>query len=127
MLIRAEDFEAHAHPVLSEPELPDEMKLHFKELGLAATRNNVECLEIVDECFHCGEKLTTPYIYWQGDPRSISLHPKCAMKLALGLVQDTHEAANGKRAESERQAAIWLELFVSKKASGLEAEEFTSP
>jgi hypothetical protein len=126
MLVRSEDFEVHTHPVLLEPGLPDEMKQHFREMGMAPSLNRVEMLEIVDECFHCGEKLTTPYVYWQGDPKGLSVHTQCAMKMALGLLQDVYESSKGQRAESERDAAKWLDLFASKKEYGVEGEEVES-
>ena len=76
-----------------------------------------------DDCFHCGEKITTPYLYWQGAPKGVSLHQNCALKVALGLIQDAHERTKGKPPESERDAALWLDLFASKKEYGIEDEE----
>lgn len=126
MIVRAEDFEAKTHPVLLEPGLPEEMRLDFKARGMADTMNGVECMEIVDECFYCGKKLTTPYVYWQGMPQSISLHQQCAARLALGLAQDGYAAAKGAKPETERDAAKWLETFAGKKEYGLEDEEIAN-
>lgn len=95
MIVRSEDFEAKTHPVLLEPGLPEEFKRELKARGMADTMNGVECMEIVDECFSCGKKLTTPYVYWQGLPHALSLHPQCAARLALGLAQDGYHAARG--------------------------------
>jgi hypothetical protein len=108
MIVRADDFIPRTHPLLLDPEAPEEFKRHFQETGMAPTLNKVECLEIVDDCFHCGEKLTTPYVYWQGDPGSISLHQKCALKLILGLTQDAYELANFSAIASKREAIQWL-------------------
>jgi hypothetical protein len=127
MIVRSEDFEAKTHPVLLEPGLPDEFKRELKERGMADTMNGVECMEIVDDGFSCGKKLTTPYVYWQGLPHGLSLHPHCATRLALGLAQDGYQAARGQRPETERDAAKWLDLFASKKEYGLDDEEIPKP
>ena len=124
MIVRAEDFIAQPHPVLNEPGLPDEMKRHFKELGLTDTLNRVECLDIVDDCFFCGKKLSTPYVYWNGGTGSLSLHAKCSAKLALGLAQDASAVSTGHRPDSETTAVQWLDLFAQKKEYGVEDEEF---
>jgi hypothetical protein len=84
MLVTADDFAANPHDLFTNPDVPEEMKRHFRRLGWAEPYNRVECLEIVDECFHCGEKLKTPYIYWQGWAGGISLHPRCAMRMGSG-------------------------------------------
>lgn len=123
MIVRSEDFEAKTHPILLEPGLPDGLKQDLRTLGMADTMNGVECMEIVDDCFYCGKKLTTPYVYWQGAPQSISLHTQCAARLALGLAQDGYQAANGHKPETERVATKWLDLFASKKEYGVEGED----
>ena len=120
MILRADHFEARPHEILSDPDLSDEMKRHFKELGLADMASQVELHDIVDECFKCGEMLTTPYIYWHGAGRGLSLHPKCAAALALGLAQDMHEFDTGKRSKDETDAAQWLGAFAQKKLYGVE-------
>jgi hypothetical protein len=102
------------------------MRRDFKARGMADMLNRVECLEIVDECFYCGGKLTTPYIYWNGAVGALSLHPACAARLALGLTQDAYGVAKGAKAISERDAAQWLDLFAATKEYGVEAEEFPS-
>lgn len=58
---------------------------------MADPLSRVECLEIVDDCFNCGEKLTTPHIYWQGATANPSLHAKCARDLAAGLEKEARD------------------------------------
>jgi hypothetical protein len=123
MIVRSEDFIPRTHPVLLEPDLPVEIKIFLKQGGMAEPMNRMECCDVDDDCFHCGEKLTTPYLYWQGAPKSVSLHQKCALKVALGLIQDAHELTKDKPSESERDAAAWLDLYASKKEYGIEDEE----
>ena len=84
--------------------------------------NRVECLTIEDECFKCGKKLTTPYIYWNGATGNLSLHPQCAAKLALGLVQDAHVLISGNPSSTEVDAAAWLETVAQKQQYGMEDE-----
>jgi hypothetical protein len=108
MIVRPEDFIPCTSPILLDPDIPEEMKLHFKNAGMAESTLGTDCLEIVDDCFHCGEKLTTPYIYWQGAPESISLHQKCALKMILGLTQDAYMIAKGLTPASDKDAVRWL-------------------
>lgn len=50
-----------------------------------------------DNCFHCGKKLSVPFVYWLGhDHKSLCLHPHCAAKLGGALLRDFHEMAFGK-------------------------------
>jgi hypothetical protein len=48
--------------------------------------------DIHDDCFCCGKKLSTPSIAWaghlSGGNASVWLHPKCAHRLAVGLLKD---------------------------------------
>ena len=125
MIVRSEDFQLRSPKWTEDSSVSDDLKSQLAEQGLAEPMNEMECMDIVDECFHCGRKLSTPYVYWQGALQSLSLHPKCAIEMALGFVQDGYEATKGHRAESERHAAAWLELYASKKEYGLEDEEFT--
>ena len=81
-------------------------------------------MDLVDDCAVCGKKLTTPYIYWNAAQGGISLHPKCATDLALGLTQDACELSQGKPAETERDAVEWLDLYAQKKLYGVEEDEF---
>jgi len=46
-----------------------------------------------DECFHCGERLMYPVIYWAGE-QVIALHPACCNNLCIGLMRDLSEAKN---------------------------------
>ena len=90
-----------------------ELKQELRERGMADPLSRVECLEIVDEC---GEKLTTPYIYWQGATGNLSLHAKCAAKLALGLSQDAFQNAHGAGAKPQKEEVSWLEHLAVSRA-----------
>lgn len=85
-----------------------ELKQELRDHGLADPYSRVECLEIVDECFNCGEKLTTPYVYWQGATGNLSLHPKCAAKLALCLGKDSFSIQMKRDVSSDSEAASAL-------------------
>ena len=108
MIVRSDDFEARHPEWLSDEAVPQELKQTLQASGMGEPTNSAECLEIVDECFKCGGKLTTPYVYWNGAAGSISLHPACATKLSLGLAQDSHELATGTRCKIAAEAADWL-------------------
>ena len=88
MIVRSEDFVPRPPSWEDDPSVSAELKQELRERGMADPLSRVECLEIVDECFNSGEKLTTPYIYWQGATANLSLHAKCAGDLAKGLLKD---------------------------------------
>lgn len=57
-------------------------------------------LVIYDEdpmsCFYCSQKVSSPYIEWEGNDGldenvSITLHPKCALSFFLRLAGDIRE------------------------------------
>ena len=118
MIVRSEDFQLRPPKWTEDSSVSDDLKSKLAEHGLAEPMNEVECVDIVDECFHCGQKLSTPYVYWQGALHSLSLHPKCATDLALGLIQDSCEIATGSPTKSERDAVEWLGLHAQKKLDG---------
>lgn len=124
MIVRAEDFEYRPSSLIADPNAPQDLKNFFKESGMAEPYNNVDCLELVDECFKCGEKLTTPFVYWNGGTGSLSMHPYCAADLAHGLAQDAFAVSKGRRPDSGREAVKWLDLFAAKKEYRVEDEEF---
>ena len=115
MIVRSEDFELRPPKWTEDSSVADDLKSQLAEHGLAEPMNEVECMNIVDECFHCGQKLSTPYVYWQGALQSLSLHPKCATDLALGLIQDSYELDTCKPAGTERAAVAWLGDYVLNK------------
>jgi len=121
MIVRSEDFEARHPEWLKDEEIPEELKRCLEASGMGEPTNSVECLEIVDECFKCGGKLTTPYVYWNGAAGSISLHPACAARLSLGLAQDSHELAAGTRCKIAAEAAEWLRSVAQNDEHGRDA------
>ena len=123
MIVRAEDFEVRHPEWISDPTITPDTRELLEAMGVDEPLNRVECLDVVDECFKCGEKLTTPYIYWNMAKGGVSLHPRCAARLALGLVQDACELAKGKRADTEPDAVDWLMLYAQKKIYRIEDEE----
>ncbi len=122
MLVTSDSFVAKTHPVLLDPEVSDERKRQFREMGWAESLNQMELCDIVDDCFLCGQKLTTPYVYWHGWLKGLSLHPRCAMELGFGLVQDVYAASHEGRADCETTVADWVKHFVGRKEYGLQDE-----
>ena len=116
MIVRSEDFVPRPPSWEDDPSVSAELKQELRERGMADPLSRVECLEIVDECFNCGEKLTTPYIYWQGATGNLSLHAKCAAKLALGLSQDAFQNAHGAGAKPQKEVVSWLEHLAVSRA-----------
>lgn len=122
MLVTPDSFVAKTHPVLLDPAVSDDMKRELRERGWADSLNGMEMCDVVDDCFHCGQKLGTPYVYWHGWTGSVSLHPRCAMRMAFGMAQDAFQSVKGSRATTEMEVAKWVELFVGRKEYGLEDE-----
>lgn len=120
-LIREQDFIPKHPDWMSDPAMPEAEKSKLAAMGFAEPLSRVECNEIHDDCFKCGEKLTTPYVYWQLSETSVSLHPHCAARLALGLAQDARDALEGKRGEAV-DAADWLTAYAQKRVYGVEME-----
>ncbi|MBX7208661.1 MAG: hypothetical protein K1X78_10135 [Verrucomicrobiaceae bacterium] len=120
-LIREQDFIPKHPDWMTDPDLTDAEKSKLAAMGFAEPLSRVECNEIHDDCFKCGEKLGTPYIYWQFMEMGISLHPHCAAKLALGLAQDARDALEEKRGEAV-DAAVWLTTYAQKRVYGVEKE-----
>lgn len=108
MIVRSEDFVPRPPSWEDDPSVSAELKQELRERGMADQLSRVECLEIVDECFNCGEKLTTPYIYWQGATGNLSLHAKCAADLALGVTKDAFEIHSSRAAASDEEVAAAL-------------------
>lgn len=118
-LIREQDFIPKRPDWLADPSMPEAEKAKLMEMGLAEPLSRVECNEIHDDCFACGQKLTTPYVYWQLHDTAMSLHPNCAAKLALGLAQDAREAMEGNRGEAVN-GAEWLVTYAQDRMYGAE-------
>jgi hypothetical protein len=115
MIVRSEDFVPRPPAWEDDPSVSAELKQELWGHGFAEEQSRVECLEIKDECFNCGEKLTTPYVYWQGATANLSLHTKCASQLASGLSQDAFESAKGSPSESGSDATRWREEVADNK------------
>lgn len=117
MIVRTEDFEARPPAWMEDPTVSTELKEELRERGMADSASRVDCLEIVDDCFNCGEKLTTPYIYWHGATGTLSLHAKCAVDLVMGLAQDAHQMEAPNDAPTRQAAARWIESLARNSHS----------
>lgn len=113
-LIREQDFNPKHPDWMSDPAMPEAEKSKLLAMGLTEPLSRVECNEIHDDCHACGQKLTTPYVYWQLHDTVMSLHPNCAAKLALGLAQDAQDALEGERGDAVN-AADWLVNYARKR------------
>jgi hypothetical protein len=118
-LIREQDFIPKRPDWVADPAMSETEKAKLIEMGLAEPLSRVECNEIHDDCLVCGQKLTTPYVYWQVHHMAMSLHPKCAAKLALGLAQDAQDALEGTRGGGVN-AAEWLTTYAQKRMYGVD-------
>jgi hypothetical protein len=121
-VIRDRDFEAKRPAWFSEPDFPADLKEELIEKGFAEPVNKMECREVHDDCMYCGEKLTTPYVYWNCAEGAISLHAKCAAKLAIGLAQDAQEVIGGTRGNGKSDGVFWLTGYAQKCEYGVEDE-----
>lgn len=113
MIVRSEDFVPRPPSWEDDTSVSAELKQELRERGMADPLSRVECLEIVDECFNCGEKLTTPYIYWQGATGNLSLHAKCAATLALGVTKDAFQIISSRAPSGDLEAATALPQFAN--------------
>lgn len=64
-------------------------------MGFAESLSGVEMVDLEDDCFVCGQKLTLPFVYWDGSLRGLSFHGNCAARLAGGLARDAQEILSG--------------------------------
>lgn len=85
MIVRSEDFLTLPPEWMADTTVSAELKQKLRERGMAEAQSRVECLEIVVDCFNCGEKLATPYIYCHGVTGTFSLQVKCALDVARCL------------------------------------------
>ena len=120
MIITAKDFETKTPEWVNDPDLPDALKAQFRADGLAEPLNGLELCHIEDECFVCGNKLTTPYVYWDGSKKGLSLCRTCAPRLALGLAEDAHELSTGQRSGTKTDSTDWLGTYAQKREYGVE-------
>lgn len=68
---------------------------HFCPDPLSETPES-EIFDLSDNCFHCGEQLTIPFVYWHRGTESICLHFDCAGRLGGGMFRDFLESRDGK-------------------------------
>ena len=120
MIITSKDFEVKTPEWVTDPDLPEALKAQFHADGLAEPLNGLELCHIEDDCFVCGRKLTTPYVYWDGCNKGISICQSCAPRLALGLAEDAYELATGQRSAAPIDVTDWLGKYAQKREYGLE-------
>ena len=95
-IVRDEDFEAQ-HPQWVTDRTIDEIeKRKLIEAGMGRAWTWTQHQELDDECLRCGEKLTTPFVFWAGRTKNICLHPECAGALGAALIRDFSELKYGK-------------------------------
>ena len=69
----------------------DNKRILIEEMGYGEEFSRCESMHIDSLCFDCGEVLIAPYVYWHGSDKGISLHQKCASRLAKGILRDADE------------------------------------
>ena len=120
MIITAKNLVTKTPERVNDPELPDALKAKLRADGLAKPLSGLELCHIEDDCFVCGNKLTTPYVYWDGATKGLSLCRICGPRLALGLAEDSHELATGERGQANTDATGWLGTYKQKRKYGME-------
>ncbi len=120
MIVTAASFEVKTQEWVNDPDLPEGLKKIFHADGLAEPLNGLELCHLEDECYLCGNKLTTPYVYWHCGDKGLSLCGICAPRLALGLAEDSQELRTGKRCIANIEATDWLGTYAQKRQYGVE-------
>ena len=105
-IIRDEDFIPRRSKGFSE--MPASMQQGCIEAGLAEMYSISDSIHLQDDCFVCGKKLKTPYVYWHGMTRGLSLHPECVPKLAAGICRDAGEIYGELPGPATAEGAAWL-------------------
>ncbi len=49
------------------------------------------------DCFYCGEALTSPAIHWMGTGFNLIVHPGCCVELVIRLLRDVYQIENESR------------------------------
>lgn len=93
-VIHAKDFHDRFCDWVDDPSISEEEKQELFKAGMGIF-NASEGMDVNDLCFLCGEKLTFPYVYWngshgdiKGQAKGISLHAGCARHLAVAITKD---------------------------------------
>lgn len=93
-VITEKDFHDKLSDWVTDPTISDEEKQELLDMGMGVF-NASEGMEINDLCFVCAERLTFPYIYWngshgdiKGEAKGISMHAECARHLAIAITND---------------------------------------
>ena len=84
MIITSASFEVKTPEWVNDPDLPEGFKKIFHADGLAEPLNGLELCHIEDDCYLCGNKLMTPYVYWHCGDKGLSLGGICAPPARLG-------------------------------------------
>jgi hypothetical protein len=92
-LITEKSFEYSPPSWVTDPAIdPADKRYLAEEMGMGDESADCDAMYLDSKCFNCGEVLSSPYIYWHGEDKGISLHPKCAVNLAKGILRDVEEA-----------------------------------
>ena len=88
-VITQKSFEAKWPKWMADPDVDESVKR-------GASFTDADAMVLADTCLMCGEKLLLPYIYWNGcgddgNAIGISLHEKCARRLAKAITRDADE------------------------------------
>ena len=106
MIVREKDF-VPRHPAwVTNPDVPADLKQAMIQEGFGEAYSWTQCETLDDDCTHCGEKLTLPFVFWAGATKNLCLHPRCASMLGSGLIRDNAELRDGKD-----KANAWLGEF----------------
>jgi hypothetical protein len=95
-VVRQEDFEPKHPEWVTDPTVSAKHKHELLKAGFGEAWTWTQYSEMDDDCFLCGNKLTTPFVFWRGMTKTLCLHPQCAGHLGGALTRDWMETRDGK-------------------------------